>query len=41
MDFWTCNGERLVDNWCQIDMLDLWRNINRKFKGHIDAQFQL
>lgn len=39
MDFWTCDGNRLVDNWCQIDMLDLWRNINKEFKKYIDEQF--
>jgi len=46
MDFWTCKHDplgiekpKLVDNWCQIDMLDLWRNINKKFKGYIDEQF--
>ena len=40
MDFWTCDGDRLVDNWCQIDMLDLWRGINKKFKKHIDKVFK-
>lgn len=41
MDFWTCNGTRLVDNWCQIDMLDLWRNINKKFKSYIDYELKI
>lgn len=46
MDFWTCRHDplgieksRLVDNWCQIDMLDLWRSINKEFKEYIDEQF--
>jgi predicted ester cyclase len=46
MDFWTCRHDplgihrsRLVDNWCQIDMLDLWRGINKEFKEYIDEQF--
>lgn len=41
MDFWTCKDGRLVDNWCQIDMLDLWRGINKEFKGYIDEQFEI
>ena len=36
MDFWTCDGKRLVDNWCQIDMIDLFRSINKEYKEYID-----
>lgn len=46
MDFWTCRHDplgiekpKLVDNWCQLDMLDLWRGINKDFKEYIDEQF--
>lgn len=41
MDFWTCDGDRLVDNWCQIDMIDLWRNINKNFRTYIDTELKL
>lgn len=37
MDFWTCNGEKLVDNWCQIDMVDLFRSINKEYREYIDG----
>lgn len=36
MDFWTCNGEKLLDNWCQIDMIDLFRSINQEYESFID-----
>lgn len=35
-DFWTCDGKRLVDNWCQIDMIDLFRSINSEYETFID-----
>ena len=38
MDFWTCDGENLVDNWCQIDMIDLFRSINKEYEGFIDEK---
>ena len=38
MDFWSCDGERLVDNWCQIDMIDLWRSINKDYEKFIDEK---
>ena len=37
MDFWTCDGQRLVDNWCQIDMVDLFRSINDNYRKYIDG----
>lgn len=37
MDFWTSDGEKLVDNWCQIDMIDLFRSINAEYEKDIDA----
>ena len=44
MDFWTCRsnplgeciGPALVDNWCQIDMIDLFRSINKEYEKAID-----
>ena len=36
MDFWTCDGKKLVDNWCQIDMIDLFRSINQEYESYID-----
>ena len=44
MDFWTCRsntlgeciGPVLVDNWCQIDMIDLFRSINKEYEKAID-----
>lgn len=36
MDFWSCDGEQLVDNWCQIDMIDLFRSINSDYERMID-----
>lgn len=35
-DFWTCKDGRLVDNWCQIDMIDLFRSINSEYQKTID-----
>lgn len=40
MDFWTCDGQRLVDNWCQIDMVDLFRSINKEYKEYIDGKLR-
>ena len=39
MDFWTCDGERLVDNWCQIDIIDLFLSINNSSENFIDSKF--
>ncbi len=36
MDFWTCRKDKLVDNWCQIDMIDLFRSINEEYRIFID-----
>ena len=36
MDFWTCDGDKLIDNWCQIDMIDLFRSINKEYEEFID-----
>jgi len=36
MDFWSCENNRLVDNWCQIDMIDLFRSINSDYERMID-----
>lgn len=36
MDFYTSHEGKLVDNWVQIDMVDLFRSINEKYKGLID-----
>lgn len=36
MDFWSCENNRLVDNWCQIDMIDLFRSINSNYESEID-----
>ena len=38
MDFWTCDGKNLIDNWCQIDMIDLFRSINKEYEEFIDAK---
>ena len=38
MDFWSCNNERNVDNWCSIDMIDLFRSINKEYEEFIDKK---
>lgn len=40
MDFWSCDGEKLVDNWCQIDMLQLFMNINKEYNGYLSSIFE-
>ena len=39
MDFWTYDGNLLIDNWVQIDMLQLWMNISPKFKSYMKSIF--
>jgi predicted ester cyclase len=36
MDFYTSNNGKLVDNWIQIDMIDLFRSINLDYERKID-----
>lgn len=36
MDFYTSHDGRLVDNWIQIDMPDLFRSINEEYRKMID-----
>ena len=39
MDFWNCEDRLLVDNWVQIDMLQLWSNINSEFREYMNNFF--
>lgn len=36
-DFWTSKDGKLVDNWCQIDMIDLFRSISEEYTQYIDT----
>ena len=39
MDFWNCDNKLLIDNWVQIDMLQLWSNINTEFREYMNNFF--